>query len=324
MTPHESLRSAGESAPVAASPAGRRRVPMLKSVLAPVALAALAVGLVACGTQTAGGSGAKNTGSKGRPSSSTSSSSTTTTIPVALRPLPQPTAARPMTILEVGDSLGEDLGIGMGTVFANNPLVKVIQASHGDSGLARPDFYNWPSVLGTELQRYHPAAVVVLIGGNDGQSFNYGNGVVSWGSAQWHTVYSQRVATFMEAALKAHVKVLWVGLPIMQDPSFWREMATQNAIYKAEAASHPGVTYFDSAHVFENSAGQYADTLPVNGQAELVRDSDGVHITINYGADLIAESIIPVMEHAWGINLVPPANAGGSAGSGTGNTGSGG
>jgi hypothetical protein len=225
-----------------------------------------------------------------------------------------------MTILEVGDSLGEDLGLGMGTVFGSNPLVKVIQASHGDSGLARPDFYNWPAILESELHRYHPAAVVVFIGGNDGQGFDLNGGVVNWGTAQWHQVYSQRVATFMQEALAAHAKVLWVGLPIMQDPSFWQEMQTQNAIYKAEAAAHPGVTYFPSAPVFENSAGQYAADLPVNGQMEQVRDSDGVHITINYGADLIAESIIPVMEHAWGIRLVPPANSGGSTSS-TGPTG---
>lgn len=289
-----------------------------RRVAGPIALAALALGLAACGTQSAGGSPGGSTGggtggTGGTTGSSTappSSSSTTSTIPLALRPLPQPTAGKPMTILEVGDSLGEDLGIGMGTVFSNNPLVKVIQDSHGDSGLARPDFYNWPAVLESELRQYHPEAVVVLMGGNDGQSFDTPSGVVSWGSAQWHRVYSQRVAAFMAEALAAHAKVLWVGLPIMADPSFWQEMQTQNAIYKAEAASHPGVTYFPSARVFENSAGQYAESLPVNGQMELVRDSDGVHITINYGADLIAEAIIPVMEHAWGIRLVPPASSG--------------
>jgi hypothetical protein len=199
----------------------------------------------------------------------------------------------------------------MGTVFANNPLVKVIQDSHGDSGLARPDFYNWPVILQSELNQYHPGAVVILMGGNDGQNPTSasGSGVATYGSAQWHQIYSQRVAQFMQEALNAHAKVLWVGLPIMQDASFWQEMESQNAIYQAEAASHPGVTYFASAPVFEDSAGQYSGTLPVNGQDEQVRDSDGVHITINYGADLIAEAIIPAMEHAWGIRLVPPASS---------------
>lgn len=276
----------------------------------PIALAALGLGLAACGSSPAAGGGTGSSSTSTSPSTS-SSSSTTTTLPAAERPLAQPTAAHPLVILEVGDSLGEDLGIGMGTVFANNPLVKVIQDSHGDSGLARPDFYNWPVILQSELNQYHPGAVVILMGGNDGQNPTSasGSGVATYGSAQWHQIYSQRVAQFMQEALNAHAKVLWVGLPIMQDASFWQEMESQNAIYQAEAASHPGVTYFASAPVFEDSAGQYSGTLPVNGQDEQVRDSDGVHITINYGADLIAEAIIPAMEHAWGIRLVPPASS---------------
>jgi hypothetical protein len=280
----------------------------------PIALAALGLGLAACGSGTpaAGGTtGSSSTSSSSSSSSSSTSSSTTTTLPAAARPLTQPTAAHPLVILEIGDSLGEDLGIGMGTVFANNPLVKVIQDAHGDSGLARPDFYNWPVILQSELNEYHPGAVVVLLGGNDGQNPTSpsGAGVATLGTPQWHTLYAQRVGALMQEALNAHAKVLWVGLPIMQSPSFWQEMQAENAIYQSEAASHPGVTYFASAPVFEDAAGQYSANLPVNGQEEQVRDSDGVHITINYGADLIAEAIIPVMEHAWGIRLVPPASS---------------
>ena len=73
----------------------------------------------------------------GAPPSHKAPTTTTTTLPR----LHQPTDTKPMTILDVGDSLGEDLGLGLGYTMGTNPLVHLIQAAHGDSGLARPDFY---------------------------------------------------------------------------------------------------------------------------------------------------------------------------------------
>ena len=83
-----------------------------------------------------------------------------------------------MTILDVGDSLGEDLGLGLGYTLEANPKVHVIQAAHGDSGLARPDYYDWPAHLQALLNEYHPQVVTILIGGNDAQSFDAENQVV--------------------------------------------------------------------------------------------------------------------------------------------------
>ena len=54
--------------------------------------------------------------------------------------LRQPTAARPLTILDVGDSLGEDLGLGLGYTLGTNPLVHLVQAGYGSSGIDRPDY----------------------------------------------------------------------------------------------------------------------------------------------------------------------------------------
>ena len=42
-------------------------------------------------------------------------------------PLRQPTAAKPLTILDIGDSLGEDLGLGLGYTMGTNRLVRIVQ-----------------------------------------------------------------------------------------------------------------------------------------------------------------------------------------------------
>jgi len=234
-----------------------------------------------------------------RSTTSTSATTTTTTMP-----FPQPTAAKPLTILDVGDSLGEDLGLGLGYTMGTNRLVRIVQAAHGDSGLARPDYYNWPAVLEAELSEYHPQIVTILIGGNDAQNFLVNNEAVVFGTAQWHTIYSQRVALMMRETLKAGAKMLWVGLPIMQDPTFGASMQMLNAIYKTQAGLHPGVTFFPTWKLFSNAEGQYSAYLTnSSGQTVLARDSDGIHIAPPGGCDIIAIAAVKEIEAVWHVHL---------------------
>jgi len=218
-------------------------------------------------------------------------------------PLPQPTRAHPLTILEVGDSLGIDLGWGLDAVFGSDRFVRVIADAVGDTGLARPDYYDWPAHLSQELSEYHPGAVVVMLGGNDAQAFVDGGRTVVFGTSLWHTVYSERVGNFMNEATAAGAHVFWVGMPIMGSPGFSSEMALENEVYSQQAALRSGVSYFSSWGVFTNSAGQYAQYLPdPSGQLVMVRDSDGVHLTYA-GADRLANAMLPPMGGAFGVKL---------------------
>jgi uncharacterized protein len=235
---------------------------------------------------------------------------TVTTYPAVLTPttapppaIPQPTAAHPLTILEIGDSLGEDLGIGMDAVLGSDPRVRVLQEAVGDTGLARPDYYDWPLHLEEELQQYHPGAVVVMLGGNDGQSFDQDGSYVGFGTPEWHTIYSERVAQIMDEATRAGAHVFWVGMPIMADPGFSATMATLNSVYQQQAADHAGVTWFPSWPVFTDAAGGYVAELPdASGQEVLLRDPDGVHLAYG-GCVRLADAIVGPMEAAWDVRL---------------------
>ncbi|MGD0875648.1 MAG: DUF459 domain-containing protein [Acidimicrobiales bacterium] len=236
----------------------------------------------------------------GAPPSHKAPTTTTTTLPR----LHQPTDTKPMTILDVGDSLGEDLGLGLGYTMGTNPLVHLIQAAHGDSGLARPDFYNWPSVLAADLAKYHPQMVTILIGANDAQNFLVNGEPVVFGTAQWHTIYAERVALMMNETLKTGAKMLWVGLPIMQDPTFGAAMQTLNAIYRAQAAAHRGVEFFSTWSLFSNAQGLYTAYLTnSSGQTVLARDSDGIHIAPPGGCDIIAIAAVKEIEAYWRVHL---------------------
>jgi hypothetical protein len=191
----------------------------------------------------------------------------------------------------------------MGVVFGSDPYVGVLQHAAGFTGLARPDYFNWPADLESLLRQYHPAAVVMMFGGNDGQSFYSGSQYVAWGSPLWHQVYSERVGLMMDEAVAAGAHVLWVGMPIMRDAGLSSEMAEQNSIYAQQAALHPGVTYFSSWSVFATASGQYNSYLPNSaGVEQLVRDPDGVHFASD-GEIRIADAIVPAMQSAWGVDL---------------------
>ena len=119
-------------------------------------------------------------------------------------PLVSPTAAHPLTLLSIGDSIGEDLGYGIGDVFSNDAAVHVIQQAVEDTGLSRSDYYNWPATLESYLARDHPQIVVVMMGANDAQSLYANNGIyLSFGTAAWWQAYAARVSLVMSEATAA-------------------------------------------------------------------------------------------------------------------------
>ncbi|MGH9291822.1 MAG: SGNH/GDSL hydrolase family protein [Acidimicrobiales bacterium] len=231
-------------------------------------------------------------------STSTSTSSTTTT-----------TAALSgdATVLEIGDSLGEDLGFGMAWALSTDASVHLIQDAKGDTGLVNEAYYDWPEHLSAELAQYHPEILVVFLGGNDVQNFFDGSTLETVGSPGWDAGYGARVGKMMDEATAAGSRVIWVGMPVMSDPAFSAHMAAFDAIYQREAAAHEGVTYFSSWPIFSGATGQYVATRVVNGQSVTLRDPDGIHLDFG-GADLLGAAVVKEMDHLYGLEAVPPTS----------------
>ncbi|MGH9297977.1 MAG: DUF459 domain-containing protein, partial [Acidimicrobiales bacterium] len=189
---------------------------------------------------------------KGSKPASGGSSTTTSTTPAVVAG-----ANGQVTVLEIGDSLGEDLGFGLQWAFSKDAKVHFVAAAVGDTGLANTNYYDWAAHLNTELHTYHPQVVVVFLGANDDQGFDVGSEVASVGSALWSSQYSKRVGILMSEATSAGARVLWVGMPIMESPSFSAHVVVENSIYSAEASSHQGATYYPSWPLFVTASGGF-------------------------------------------------------------------
>ncbi len=266
-----------------------RRPTRRRRVLIALALAALAAPASTPGVRAADASTARR---PGRPAAG----------PPAIA---QPSPARPLVVLKIGDSLGEELGFGLRDVLGASPDVRVLQEAVGDTGLARPDYYNWPLHLDQELARFRPRAVVVLLGANDAQNFVSDGRVVEFGSPAWQRIYGARVGTIMREATAAGAHVLWLGLPIMASPAFSAKVARINAIYAAEAGAHRGVNFLATWSLFANAHGGYAAYLPdASGHLVLMRNPDGIHFS-EAGDDRLATALVGAMERDWRIRLRP-------------------
>jgi hypothetical protein len=292
-----------------------RRVPWWRGVCA----AAIALGLAGCSFGTTDAAGptsppangltiapaaastsapSTSTVSRSTASASTEGAGTPASAPPPASALPS-TLSRPVTVVEIGDSLGEDLGFGLADVLADNADVHLVQAAKGNSGLVQPQYYDWPRHLAQLLAQYQPAAVIVFLGANDVQDF-YANGtLLQFGTPAWETAYRERVASLMQEATDAGSKVLWVGMPIMRSAVFSSSMQQLNNIYEQEAAVHPGVTFFSSWQVLSSPTGTYsATTTGPDGRRIVLRTPDGIHIafgTGGRGADVLGQAVVNVL-----------------------------
>ena len=183
------------------------------------------------------------------------------------------------TILEIGDSLGNDLGWGMVREFGSTSGHRLEQLDMSSTGLTTPWFYNWHQREGQFLSQYHPQLVIMTFGANDEQGLKVNGHVLAFASAPWVSAYSDIVRRTATMATKRGAYVLWVGLPIMAPNGYRQGVALINSIDASVARSVPGMTFLPSWSLFANSKGQFENAAQIGPTRQLLRESDGIHLS---------------------------------------------
>jgi hypothetical protein len=208
------------------------------------------------------------------------------------------------TVLEIGDSLGNDLGFGLSRHIAPTAGLKLIQLDKADTGLSKTSYYDWPTELASDLNQYHPQLVIVCLGGNDEQGMDVNGSAVKFQTPQWKSLYVGRVKQLASEATARGAYVLWVGLPIMQQPSYNQGVLSLNSLYQEGVAAEPNATFVSTWSLFTNLQGQYQSSATVNGSKTALRDLDGIHLSYA-GEDVIATYVIRQMATIYHVQLVP-------------------
>jgi hypothetical protein len=210
--------------------------------------------------------------------------------PVRNTRLREPTGEKRLRVVVVGDSLAAGVGFYAERVF--KPFfVEVVKQGRISTGLARPDYFNWPGQMQLIVDRYRPDLSIVMLGENDNQHLQAWNGdlVSAYGSETWEAEYERRVEQFARTATSRKGHVIWVGLPIVRDHARWPISQRLNRIYEDVADRLPNVAFVDTSDRFSKD-GDYAAYHRDEGVVRLIRAADGIHFTPD-GYTLLMEEV---------------------------------
>ena len=156
------------------------------------------------------------------------------------RPNPKhPTAADPLRVLIVGDSIGLDMGGALQSDLAGTGVVTAALDGRESTGLTRPDYFNWPAELTTDLTVGQPAGRRRHDRRQRRPGLPRARPTRPTPRPTGTTLYAQRVAQFMQIAESGGAAVIWVGMPPMQNPALSAQMADLNDVDQHQAPRSP-------------------------------------------------------------------------------------
>jgi uncharacterized protein len=213
-----------------------------------------------------------------------------------------PTPNRKLRVAIVGDSLAAGLGYFAERVFLAR-LVRVSGQGRISTGLARPDYFNWPYTMHRIVDRFDPDLVIVMLGENDHQSLQdvRGEREARIGTSEWPPAYRERVLRMMRIATSRGAKVVWAGLPISADPRLRDHSRRQNEIFEFAASITNDVAYFDAWDRFRDPADGYTAFLREGRRVILIREGDGLHFNA-IGYTILAREIAKVAVEEFGLS----------------------
>ena len=232
------------------------------------------------------------------PAGATTTLQATTTTEPPVKERTTPSAADPAELLIIGDSDAGTFGPYLKTLLDQTGIVATRVDYKTSSGLARPDFFDWPAYMRELVPQVNPDIVVVTFGGNDAQGLR--NLDESWAVArepsaddtEWREEYGRRVGETMDYLLDGNRTLIWVGIPNDDNPDVTARMQVQDEVVRAEVAKRPNVIFIDTWKRFSGRNGGWAEFVvdPRDGIGKDVRADDGFHLNEN-GAEILALDI---------------------------------
>ncbi len=206
----------------------------------------------------------------------------------------------------VGDSDAGTFGPYLQELIDGTAVAETSLNYKVSSGLARPDFYDWPEELAAALPAVDPDIVVATFGGNDSQGLSAFQDDLEFvvgdpldNEEEWSAEYTKRAGDVMDLLLEDDRTVIWVGIPNDDNPDVTAKLAIQDRAAKAAAAARPDVIFIDTWARFSGRDGNWAEFVidPRDGEGKDVRADDGFHLNTN-GAEILALDIAVVIQEA--------------------------
>jgi hypothetical protein len=187
-------------------------------------------------------------------------------------------AEKPVTrVLVLGDAIGGGLGAGLTRVAEASGEYEVSNRFNEQSGLARPEVYDWtatvPKILGSNAYD----VIVLVLGANDTQPIRQEGGArIPPGTPEWADAYAARVDGLLSELSASGARIVMVGPPPMRDPEYDAAVRDIAAIQRARAEAR-GLTFVDLRPELSGPDGRYAETgADDTGTIRRLRGRDGI------------------------------------------------
>ena len=179
-------------------------------------------------------------------------------------------------ILVVGDAVGGGFGAGLSRMAEADGRFDVSIRFNEESGLARPEVYDWAETLPKILESKTYSVIVAMMGTNDRQQIRDGNLRYAFNSPDWIAAYRQRLDQVLDALAASGARIYWVGIPPMANGDYDAAMQAISVLQK-ERAEAKGAVFLDFRSYLVNADGSYTDSGPDDtGAVRKLRGRDGV------------------------------------------------
>ena len=205
-------------------------------------------------------------------------------------------------ILEIGDSIGSELGWGLGREIFKVPGITLIERDKSSTGLAASWYYNWPAHLRGLLHKYRPSLVIVCLGANDQQAISRRGAAMDFATPAWRAAYRANIDQILGLARHHGAYLLWVGLPVMRPIQYNRGVTLLNSLYAEQVSRSPGAIFVSTSQLLATSSGEFRRTAHVGTRVEILRANDGIHFTV-IGEDVFSTYVVKAIAATLHVNL---------------------
>lgn len=170
------------------------------------------------------------------------------------------------------------------------------------TGLARPDFFDWPKKLESLARRFKPDLVIANFGGNGAQDIPTSEyDKIKFATAEWDRLYTERVTEMITTARKHGADMVFIGMPNMREPKFAKKMRHINRVQR-KAAEEAGALWISTWEMASTRKGSYRKSIEYGGKRGLMRTTDGVHYR-KLGAQFVVDNVLQTVERRY---VLPP------------------
>jgi hypothetical protein len=205
-------------------------------------------------------------------------------------------APGPQRILLAGDSMMQGVApLFMREINRLHPDWEVHDLSRQSTGLTVRRYFDWPTRMVDEMDAKSLTLIVVFLGPNDPWDMVVDGQRHLFPSPGWALNYALRVDEVLAAAVQRQVRVIWVGLPAMQDGRLKDGAVLQNHIFYARAAEWRTDYLATEPLIGLLSEPFQKFKRKEDGQRVNLRANDGIHLTPS-GLRLINQALMDHIE----------------------------